>query len=348
MNLRVRPWIETVTGPIVPSDLGPTTAHDHVFIDIRQVICRSFPNRSRSEQPITPDLFPDIERNWIDYTSNLVLSSVDVAIEELSQYREAGGRSIVEPTPIGVGRDATRLADASRSSGVNIIMGTGYYVDVGHPPHVADASDEQLAALFVRDLNVGVDSSSIRSGFIGELGCSWPLRTSEEKVLRAGALAQQETDVALMIHPGRHHAAPWAILELVTAVGTAAERIILAHVERTLADAGSMADLASTGCWLSFDLFGVEEPYYCLEPSIRMPTDDERLHLIADLLERGHGSQILLGQDVCAKHRLSGYGGRGYRYLMDSVRPRMRTMGFSEEDIFRLLELNPQRAFSRG
>ena len=38
--------------------------------------------------------------------------------EELSEFRQAGGRSIIETTPEGIGRDAAKLRDISEASGV--------------------------------------------------------------------------------------------------------------------------------------------------------------------------------------------------------------------------------------
>ena len=70
-------------------------------------------------------------------------------------------------------------------------MGSSYYVKEAHPPDMDDISEDAIFEEIVRDITVGVGSTGIRSGIIGEVGCSYPLSDNERKVLRASARAQQ-------------------------------------------------------------------------------------------------------------------------------------------------------------
>jgi len=66
--------VRTVRGDVAPSELGPTDAHEHLFF----------------VTPIQPgDEFADVER----------------AIEEARTLVAAGGRTLVDWTPLGLGRD---------------------------------------------------------------------------------------------------------------------------------------------------------------------------------------------------------------------------------------------------
>ena len=52
----------------------------------------------------------------------------------------------------------------------------------------------QISDTLVSDITDGIEGSGgVRCGFIGEMGCSYPLTAMEEKCLRAAALAQQKT-----------------------------------------------------------------------------------------------------------------------------------------------------------
>ena len=60
---------------------------------------------------------------------NFMLLDEDEAIKEAMHFKAAGGNSIVELTSIGLSRNPKALARISRKTGLNIIMGSGYYTE---------------------------------------------------------------------------------------------------------------------------------------------------------------------------------------------------------------------------
>ena len=96
---------------------------------------------------------------------------------------------MVEVSSRGLGRDPAGLAQISGATGVHIIMGSSYYVDVAHPSDMDSRSESEIADEVFHDVVIGVGSSGVRSGIIGEVGCSWPLISNERKILRASATA---------------------------------------------------------------------------------------------------------------------------------------------------------------
>ena len=117
-------------------------------------------------------------------------------------------------------------------------MGAGYYVHGSHPAWIEDATEGAIVDAIVADLVDGVGPERIRAGFIGEIGCSWPMTPRERRVLRAAGLAQKATGAPLMVHPGRDAAAPDEILRELSDVGADLERTTICHLERTVAGAG--------------------------------------------------------------------------------------------------------------
>src|SRR5262245_55842788 len=93
-------FVRTVTGDIDPADLGVTYAHEHLVID---------------RGPVTA-IAPDFE-----------LSDVDRMVPEVVAAYEAGLRTAVDAMPCGTGRNAAKLAELSRRSGVRIIAPTGLH-----------------------------------------------------------------------------------------------------------------------------------------------------------------------------------------------------------------------------
>ena len=64
---------------------------------------------------------------WGDQTGNYswILDDVDVAIREMKSYLAAGGRSVIDPTNEGIGRNPVALRRISEATGVHIVMGAG-------------------------------------------------------------------------------------------------------------------------------------------------------------------------------------------------------------------------------
>ena len=215
---RNRGLVQTVLGPVPPSELGATTTHEHLYVDFspmyRPAQGGNSPSPELADAPLTLENLGWIRRNYYSNRSNLQLLDLDTAIGEVRKYREVGGGAIVEATTAGIGRKPDALARISRESGVHIIMGSGFYVGAAHPEDMDDRSVEDLAREIVGDIVEGVEGGGVKAGIIGEIGCTWPLAPNERKSLSAAAIAQRETGAAISVHPGRHPDAPLEILEV--------------------------------------------------------------------------------------------------------------------------------------
>jgi phosphotriesterase-related protein len=198
-------------------------------------------------------------------------------------------------------------------------MGAGYYVHRSHPDWLETAPVEQIRDRIMADLLDGVGSTGIRAGFIGEVGCSWPMTDRERRSLQAAGMAQRATGAPLMVHPGRHPDAPAEIIRELEAVGADLSRTTIAHIERTLLRPADAVELARTGIRPSIDCFGLETAYYPLAPIVRMPNDGGRLAFVEAMLDAGMGDRVLIAQDICQKHRLTAYGGHGYDHLLRDI-----------------------------
>ena len=344
--------IQTVLGNVPADRLGVTSTHEHLLVDLSglQKAPVEASRRAKFYAPVTMDLLGSINYGGQTNLDNSRLLDVETAIGETTLFKRAGGDTIVEATSIGIGRDPEGLRQIARATGLNIVMGASYYVGASHPPDMDARSEESIADEIVRDIRDGAGNSGVRAGVIGEVGCSWPLTPNERKVLRASGRAQRRTGAPLLIHPGRHEAAPAEIVEVLRDVDTDLSRTIVGHIERTLLQRADMKKLAESGCVLEFDLFGREHSYYKHSPNIDMINDAERLRLIAWLISEGHGRQLVLAQDTAAKTHLVRYGGCGYGHILENIVPRMRTRGIREQDIHTMLVETPARvlAFAPG
>ena len=134
-----------------------------------------------------------------------------------------------------------------------------------------------------------------------------------------------------MVHPGRDPRSPVEIAEVVDKAGGNLSRTIICHIDRTCTERSWLKDLASTGCYLEYDLFGNESSHYPPNPAVDMPSDAQRMDVILWHFENGLERQVLLSHDIATKHRLQAYGGLGYDHLITNVVPRLRARGLSEQ-----------------
>ena len=340
--------VQTVLGPVEPDGLGITMTHEHILGSFDGVfpIPVEASYKGRYEAPYGMDVLGWIHHGRWPNRENSGLDDIPTQIEEVGLYKQVGGSALVDATNIGICRDPIGLARISRVTGVHIIMGSSFYVASRHPADMGERTEESLTEQIVGDVQRGVGKTRVKSGVLGEVGCSFPLHPNERKVLRATARAQRLTGAPILIHPGRDQSCPAEIMGILQDAGADLTRVIVGHLDRTLFDKKLIKQLAETGCFLEYDIFGQEVSYYPPAPHIDIMNDAQRLSTIEWLVSEGYGGQIVVGQDIAQKAHLVKYGGHGYGYFLEYMLPRMRIKGFREEDVQRILVENPKRALT--
>lgn len=338
--------IQTVLDLIEPDELGLCLPHEHIVCD---GWCwfkdpDKATDRYWAHQPVSLESLWWIKYHWFQNLDDLRLISEERAVRELNDFALAGGRSVVELSLYGFGRDPEALARISRATGLNIVMGCGYYLASSHPEDMDRRSEEEITEEIVRELNEGVGPFGIKPGLIGEIGTSWPIHPNEEKSLRAAAKAQQITGAHLNIHPGQGEEAAMTCVRIVEAAGGDLSRCTLDHIDRAVREPGNRLELARTGVMVEYDLFG-REGYY---PGrfIDFPSDYQKINEIMELISAGYLDQILISHDIWNKHQLKTYGGWGYDHIPRNVIPVMLKKGMSREEVERITVENPRRTFT--
>ncbi|MCO5082765.1 MAG: hypothetical protein M9955_14060 [Rhizobiaceae bacterium] len=350
--------VMTVLGPVDASELGKTISHEHLFIDLS---CYLHPPAEGEDpgtfyDPVTMKALHHLHRDPYGNRDNCILDDVDLAVREVELFKKAGGGTIVDVTLVDIGRNVTGLAEVSRRTGVHVLAGLGHYIHSAHPAYVEDMSEKELAAAFLKEINEGIDGTGIKPGIIGEIGTFHPIHPREKKVLRAAARAQMESGLAITIHvhsPGRRGN---EVLDILIGEGVAPERIILDHIDASLAhldvefaqSVDYVASLLDRGANVEFDLCG--NSYYFITPehSWWMPSDRERAKALALLVKRGFGGQLMLSQDVGHKHYLREFGGWGYAHVLTDFTHHMLEAGLGQAAIDRFFLDNPARILARA
>ena len=338
--------VMTVLGPIPPRELGITLTHEHLIADS---LCwrtepRDAEERAWAARPVAIEALGLLRRNPLFMPDNLLLDSETTAIAEALRFKDAGGGTIVETSSIGLGRDAVALRRIAAATGLHIVAGCGYYVEIAHPSWLAEASVELLRECILRDVQEGIDGTGVRAGIIGELGTSATVTEPEERVLRAGARAQRQTGLAITVHMGGRAAEARRVLDLLEAEGADLSRVILDHMDDDLRDMDAHLEATSRGAYVEYDAFGAE--WYFDSLGTLAARDTERIRAVSLMAERGHLDRVLIAQDIWLKQGWRAYGGLGYDHILRSIVPALRVAGHSEADIRLLLVENPARVLS--
>jgi len=304
--------VQTVLGPVDPAALGWTLPHEHTAIALWHI-----PNR------------------W-DYWE--LRRDEPLILEELAAFRAAGGGAVVDLTLDGVGRDPAWLAGLARSSGLHIVMGSGWYRGAHYPAEalIDRRSVDALADVIARDAIVGVGDTGIRAGIIGEIGVDKPwLSALEERVHRAAARASRRTGLAITTHAVQS-AVGLDQLDVFEAEGADLSRVVVGHADSYPSIEYHLA-IVERGATVEFDFLGMS-----FTP-LERHGEGRIVDNIRELLARGHVGQILLSQDVCHDSQLRRYGGNGYTYLAEVFLARLRAAGVSEDEIRAITVDNPRR-----
>lgn len=347
-RVKLKGKIQTVLGLIEPGELGITLPHEHLVSDgsCWFVEPASATEKAMAHHPVTLDLLWWVRYHLFQNLDDMLLLDEEEAVREAMDFKREGGHSIVEMSNLGLGRDPGALARISRATGLNVIMGSGYYLAVSHPPDMDDRSEEQITDEIVEDVMAGTKTGGIRAGLIGEIGCSWPLADNERKSLRAAARAQKLTGAHLNVHPGQHEEAARQIVAILEEAGADLSRTTIDHIDRAVREPKNRLELARSGCYLEYDLFGREGYYPMKHRMIDLPNDHQRINEIMELMGAGHLNQILISQDIWNKIQRRTYGGWGYGHLLRNTVPVMRAKGLSDHEIHTMMVENPKRAFT--
>ncbi len=307
--------VVSVTGPVRADGLGVVDAHDHLFLDSPALAGQSFQDTDR-------------------------------AIEEVLDGRASGIGTIVEMTPIGLGRRPDRMRAVAEATGVAIVAASGYHRDAHYPAGhwVHDASTATLADRIIADLTVGMHPADwldpglpldpARAGAIKGGASYHRITHGERRRLEAIAAASVATGAAVLVHSEIGTAAH-EIVDLLEGAGMDPSRIALAHLDRN-PDAELHAEVASRGVTLEYDTIG----------RTKYHPDSTVLDLIEAVATAGHLDRIVLGLDLGQRDYLRAYGGGpGLRYLMTAFVPRLRRR-LGDEAADRILVANPARLYA--
>jgi len=302
--------IMTVRGPIAPEEAGFVLSHEHLICDLWSIV----------------------------HSYDGILDDENLAIDEIMKYQQAGGRTVVEVSSVGLGRSPKGLRRISEHTGVHVVMGSGWYREEVYPHYIREMSTNELAEKIIGDLTVGADGTGIRAGVIGEIGTErYHITPAQERVFRAAARAQLKTGVSIWTHTTHFGELALEQIALLQEEGVPSQRIVISHLGDRFG-ASHFRAIADKGVYLGIDNIGYLGDGY--------PDDEVRVRNIAELIAWGHEDQLLLSLDVCMKQHLHSYNGKGYDHLQKKFLPLLAKAGVGPDKVTKMTVTNPARALS--
>ena len=337
--------VMTVNGPVPSSQLGVTLMHEHLNND-----CSCWWNPPTDpareylvDHAITPDIYAELLQDPFVNRPNLGVNEPDIVAKELGYFTRQGGRSVVEPSCRGIGRNPEILRLIARDADVNIVMGSGYYLGASLPDYFHDLTVEDIANQIVEEATVGTDGTDAKIGLIGEIGVSADFTPAEEKSLRGAAQAQLRTGLPLMVHLPAWFRVAHKVLDICEAEGADLKHTVLCHMNPSWADRTYQHELAARGAFIEYDMIG--NLFYYADQDVDCPPDADSARAIQGLIEAGYSRQILLSHDVFLKCMLRHYGGNGYGFINSHFLPRLKRLGLDPALVDSLMVANPRRVF---
>nr|XP_012225467.1 PREDICTED: phosphotriesterase-related protein-like [Linepithema humile] len=347
--------ISTVMGWKPLTELGVTLVHEHLTSSFLSCKIQNVPyGNYDGDQDLCLSNIGHIKRYPYFYSKNLCLSDADVVKYmdyELSLFKFAGGSSVVETSSYGLKRSLQFVKLYSQTTGINILVGTGYYTAMTQSTSELSMTWLEMYDKMMSEFVYGIKDSNcigIYPAFIGEVGSSWPIHDFERQSIIATGEVQEQLHCPVSFSPGCNESSPMEILRIYQEAGGNACKVIMSHADRTFTSKEKLMEfIDDTNCFVLFDSFGVENStYYNNNQFSSVLSDIERIQYISDLKQQGKLNRILMSQDIHTKNRLISYGGSGYSHILNNIIPRMLKKDFNIHEIDKILINNPRQWLS--
>jgi phosphotriesterase-related protein len=220
----------------------------------------------------------------------------------------------------------------SEAAGVHVIGTTGFNKHIYFPDWVEKESIDQIKDRLVHDVTVGMDGSDAKAGFLKAGSWLQLIHPLEEKVTRAVARAQLETNAPIWLHT-EAGTMGMEMLDILEEEGVDLSVVAVGHSDRN-ADPYYHLQLAKRGAYVQFDGPG-KVKYY---------PDSTRVALIKNMIDNGFLEQLLISGDMGRQSYLHAYGGGpGFKYIITKFIPRLLDEGITQEQIDTIFIKNPAR-----
>lgn len=311
--------VNTVLGPIPSADLGFTLMHEHIF-NANPAMRHSFATWAGQE------------------------SAISNAVRMVKAAAELGVSTIVDATPINLGRDVHVLREVSEKTEVNIIASTGFYYN--HEPWMAGWRIESLVDVLLADIEAGIQGTTSKAAIIKCASDAAGVTEENEKLLRITARLHRATGVPITTHTSVENKVGLAQQDVFEDEGVDLSHVIIGHSGDSV-DLEYLEALLQRGSSIGMDRFGIDSPL----------STAERIGTIKELCDRGWADRMVLSHDASCifdwyppkivamiNERMPDWN---FCHVPADVVPAMSAAGITDQHIKAMVEDNPKRLLQR-
>ena len=269
-----------------------------------------------------------------------------VASRNSTRPGQTGVETIVDLTTIDLGRDVPLVAEIAQQTEVQLIVATGFHLNVPRYFHLRPIED--ATRLFVNDIEVGIQGTAVKAGII-KLACNDPVVAGPYDIsFRAAARAHRQTGVPISTHTDSLVRSGLDQQRILAEEGVDLTRVVIGHSGDT-DDLDYLRQLLDRGSYLGMDRFGLDQI-----GGQAFLDFAGRARVVAELCKRGYANQLVLGHDA------SGYSDPRppelqertwpnwhFCHISRDVLPALREAGVSEAQINQMTTANPRAFFER-
>ena len=305
--------VDTLRGPVDAGDLGPVLPHEHLPLHY----------------------FPLEHETFLPGCRSLVRGWCEGLLDELL---ETPFRTLVDVTPMGLGRDIALRREILGDRNLNVVMSTGFYLDNHQPEWAKEKSAEELADMMVREIEEGIDGTDVRAGII-KLAPNASSGQSR-KVCRAAVMASSRTGARITTHSCRKNRETF---DLLTSLGGDPESIYVGHADFVEPEENEY--VCKNRGHVLFTVWDIDY----------MIPDKLMYKRFAELVDKGYVENVLMSVDFAImlldpkkpthlSWTMYGVEGRTHAYLARKVIPTLqKEYGLGDQDIRTITEDNPRR-----
>lgn len=311
--------INGVLGPISTDALGVTLMHEHI-LQANWSMRQSY-------------------AAWFQYDEFL-----ERAVTDVGRTMEYGVKTMVEQTPVCLGRDIHAMRDVVEKTGIQLIAATGFFYTENQ--WTFNRKAESFLKYMLIDIREGIQGTDSKPGIIKCATDVAGITPINEIMLHAHAMAAVESGLPIGTHSYYGNRSGLGQMDIFEQYSLNPKKILIGHCGDTN-DLGYLEELLSRGCYIGLDRFGDDA---------KNPLE-KRVETLLALWERGWKEQLIISHDYVCFVDLGQFEWEelkktdpddvpyNYRYIHRYVLPLLLEHGLTEKDLDTLLVENPRRFF---
>jgi len=304
--------INSVLGVVDTAELGFTLMHEHILVaswSMRQAF-----------------------HDWVDRDA-----LIEEAVQEVRAAKQRGVQTIVDATPINIGRDIHVIREVAERAEMQIIAATGLFHF--EEPWIRGWEVDRLVEFLIRDIESGIQGTDSKAGLIkaatGDLGVT-PIN---RKSLQVAARLHLATGIPITTHTSAADRTGLAQQDVFEEEGVDLGQTVIGHCGDT-EDIEYLEEILKRGSWIGMDRFGLEG----------MLATEKRVNTVVELCRRGWADHMVLSHDACCLMNwfpdIRAWAPNWhFCHIPDDIIPALKQAGVGDEQIKTMTVTNPARVF---